>query len=647
MRQPSLIPALLLAIFACIPCASLAETSPGDALRAALSNLGAKSCEDSDLTCLTLKVPRDHRANDPAATLDISFAINLASKASKGVLFYAVGGPGGSGVNAADGYLEAFDPSLSENMDIVFFDQRGVGPVHGIQCATAQAAYESADLPIEQPDLVLATTQTYVTDCMAEMASTDLLGLVNTDQAIRDLEVFRQAIGAPKVWMYGESYGTQFAQQYATAFPDAIKGVILDGVVDLNRSFEGYYATYVDGSERILTRVFDACETIADCKTDMLGDAAQVYDDLIAKLDSAAIDLDLPLGDDTASPRKLTQGMVEGNAFFALYGPNGRATFLRALAAASHQNYLPMLRLAYENLTIDPATGDPAPDPDWFGAAYYAITCSDYADEGATTEAVVAKIMADTKAFAPSAPRLLRTYYSERLVCALWPHHGDAKRPEPFAGGDYPTLVLNSDTDPITPAPMAYSVYDHVKNGYLVVMQGGPHVIWGRELACPDEIVASLLYDGTLPEQKVQICKQPFVEDYTALTGLILAAANDGFTLASNLDTELGLSPGLQGWDGEEPLSVGCDYGGHVTISTQGDDTAYAFSACVWWPDVVMGGTGLLIDQDKPGDSLSLLLTISGTHSGQITYRNNTVTEAKMISGSYDGKDISTPRPLP
>ena len=647
MRQHSLIIAILLAIAAGIPTTGPAETSPGDALRSSLATLGAKPCKDTDLTCLTLKVPRDHRANDADATLDITFAINLASKASKGVLFYAVGGPGGSGVNAAEGYLAAFDKSLTENMDIVFFDQRGVGPVHGIQCATAQAAYDSADLPIDQPDLVRGVTQTYVTDCLAEMASTDLLGLVTTDQAIRDLEVFRQAIGSPKVWIYGESYGTQFAQQYASAFPTAIKGVILDGVVDLTRSFEGYYATYIEGSERILTRVFAACKTIADCQTDMNGDATQVYDDLIARLQNAAIDLNLPLGDDTFAIRTLTQGMVEGNAFFALYGPKGRATFLRALAAASRQNYLPMLRLAYENLTIDAATGDPTPDPDWFGAAYYAITCSDYADVGDSTDAVIAQIMADTKAFAPLAPRLLRTYYSERLVCALWPHHGNPKRPEPFAGGDYPTLVLNADTDPITPAPMAYSVYDNVKNGFLVVMQGGPHVIWGRDLACPDEIVANLLYEGTLPEQKVQICKQPFIEDYTQLTQIAPDAANDAFTLATDLDTELGLSPGLQGWDGEDPLSVGCDHGGHVTISTQGDDTAYAFSTCAWWSGVVLDGTGLLVEQDKPGDGLTLALTVSGTHSGQIVYRNNTLNAAKMISGTYDGNDISTPRPLP
>ena len=46
--------------------------------------------------------------------------------------------------------------------------------------------------------------------------------MVNTEQAIRDSELFRERIGAPKVWLYGESYGTQLVQAYATQFPQAV-----------------------------------------------------------------------------------------------------------------------------------------------------------------------------------------------------------------------------------------------------------------------------------------------------------------------------------------------------------------------------------------------------------------------------------------
>ena len=72
--------------------------------------------------------------------------------------------------------------------------------------------------------------------------------------------------------------------------------------------------------------------------------------------------------------------MLEANAFYALYGPDDRATFLRALAAASRGELLPMLRLGYSNLAVDPETEEGVADPTWFGAAYYAITCTDYGE---------------------------------------------------------------------------------------------------------------------------------------------------------------------------------------------------------------------------------------------------------------------------
>ena len=144
-----------------------------------------------------------------------------------------MGGPGGSGIGVADDYLSAFDARLTENMDIVFFDQRGVGPDHGLECPKAQGKFDLTDITVAKPDEAIAAARKFATDCPAELKSRDLLGFVDTGAAIRDLEEFRQKIGAPKVWIYGESYGTQFSQQYATLYPTAVKGVVVDGVVDL------------------------------------------------------------------------------------------------------------------------------------------------------------------------------------------------------------------------------------------------------------------------------------------------------------------------------------------------------------------------------------------------------------------------------
>ena len=184
-------------------------------LQDAASGLDLFPCDVSNLSCTSLTVPLDHRANDPSQTIEITFALSFASNESRGILFYFVGGPGGSGIASADAYLSAFDPSLVENMDIVFVDQRGIGAVHGLSCPVAQARFDSSSAPLADTEAILATARSYVAHCTAEIGADHLLPVVNTDQAIRDSEAFRLAIGAPRVWLYGESYGTQLVQAYA------------------------------------------------------------------------------------------------------------------------------------------------------------------------------------------------------------------------------------------------------------------------------------------------------------------------------------------------------------------------------------------------------------------------------------------------
>src|SRR4029453_18949248 len=104
-----------------------------DALQTAIQNLGGHPCSVGPLTCVSVEVPVDHRAN-AGPTMKIEYAISFATEPSKGVLIYAVGGPGGSGIEVAADYLAAFDERFACNMDIVFFDQRGVGPDHGMKC---------------------------------------------------------------------------------------------------------------------------------------------------------------------------------------------------------------------------------------------------------------------------------------------------------------------------------------------------------------------------------------------------------------------------------------------------------------------------------------------------------------------------------
>jgi hypothetical protein len=303
-----------------------------------------------------------------------------------------------------------------------------------------------------------------------------------------------------------------------------------------------------------------------------------------------------------------------------------------------------MLHLGYSNMYIDPETEIGIEDPGWFGAAYYAITCTDYGSGDGTPDERAARIVEEARALAPEAPGLLRAYVIERVACAYWPQQGPQIRPAPYAGGDFPTLVLNGDHDPITPVSMAYSVLDNARNAYGVFMRGGPHVIWGRGLACPDSIVQALLYDGTLPAAREQICEQEPITGYAPLSLTVPTEVRDGFAVAHALEVELLNYIPLCTWDNDHPATFGCPLGGTVTAIPADLGRDFAFADCRFWPDIRVSGTGSEIAMEEADAGLTLVLDVSGLQVGELIYHHATVTAAYSLTGIWNGQPAHLPR---
>lgn len=630
---------LLLAVaIGMLPVAGSAQT-----LVDRMTALGATPCEDSALTCVTLPMPLDH--DDPSmGTIDITFGVRFANVESRATMFFSTGGPGTAGLALADGYLDPVSPEMLDVVDFVFFDQRGTGPVHGVTCPQTEARLATVDAAIARPDEAIAIARDYAQSCVAEVADPRILPFLGSDQAIRDLEAFRQAIGAPQVWIYGESYGTQFAQGYASAFPQAIDGVILDGVVDLSLTSEAFYAAYTTRSESVLDRVLASCDADAACAAEMGRPAAQVYAELQARLVEGPVAVDFPLADGGVRTVQITASMLENNAFGALYGQEGRADFLRVLAAAGQGNLVPMIRLNYYNLSMDSESEAVLEDPTWFGSAYYAINCLDYEAEGETPEAASAAIVAQAQAHLSASPRFSLSYMTERLICAWWPHHGPDTRPARFAGGDWPTIILNGDADPITPVTMAYDVFDNAANSFMVVMEGGPHVIWGRGLTCPDQMVTDMVVDGIKPGTRLQICSQDITSGYQPLA---IPDPADPLSVARAVEGELDLYPEVYGWYGDYTLEVGCDHGGRVSISTDDTGWDYDFDACALWDGIVIDGIGRWQDAGESKDGFTLQASISGASSGDILFRRDAWSDWSGSRATGTGPRSRCPGPCP
>ncbi|MBI1876996.1 MAG: alpha/beta fold hydrolase [Chloroflexi bacterium] len=619
---------------------NLKSPNPNPTL-ATLEELGGQPCpDDSAFTCVTLTVPLDHF--DPANrdTLDVVFGVLPATGERKGMFVTATGGPGSAGLTSADSYTSAFDPSIPEHFDIVFFDQRGVGQSGGLTCPEAAVVYYQAETETETPEgeaATIAAAETFTHACLAELGSLDkLLPYLGTRQAVEDLELFRQAIGDDKMWLYGESYGTQYAQTYAAAHPDHLAGLILDGTVDLTLPISDYLRQQAQAFNDVLVTTLEACNQDEACTADMGREAVAVYDELAAKLANGPLPFTFPLSSGGTAKREFTLADLEAATSNYLYSEGTRLFLQRALAAAAQDDLVPLARLLYDSLSLDPETLAAIADPTFSDAIYYAVECVDYEyNNGASTESAEGYIYAGDAVDA-TIPRLSSIFYGD-LPCVFWPTEADP-RPEPLVAEGIPTLVLGATADPATPVSNGEQVYRRLADGYLITMTGGPHVIFGRGDACPDDLVTAFLVEGQTPEQRETTCEGLVADAYIPLPPADASAFANPLEALLSADTEINYLPEYYNWDVETPTSVGCPHGGTLAFEAGDEGDEFTLTGCAFSAGFAMTGTSLY-SYDLGSFSLDVGVVGPQGVTGNLLYERNE-NGAIHVTGDYAGENV-------
>ena len=152
----------------------------------------------------------------------------------QGILLVNPGGPGGSGLPLAAEVAQGLSPGVAAQYDIVGFDPRGVGSsVPALSCdpgffSGPRPNYIPANAAAEQ--VLINRAKTYATDCGKRFGW--LLPYMTTEDVARDMDAIRAAFGVSKINYYAFSYGTYLGQVYATLFPDRVRRMVLDSVVD-------------------------------------------------------------------------------------------------------------------------------------------------------------------------------------------------------------------------------------------------------------------------------------------------------------------------------------------------------------------------------------------------------------------------------
>jgi pimeloyl-ACP methyl ester carboxylesterase len=615
-----------------------------------IDTLDPHPCYVGELTCVTITAPLDHNQPGDNRTLDIEFAVHRATGEHRGILIYFVGGPGAAGVAFGPVITPWFESSLLEHYDIVFFDQRGTGPDHGLSCVNA--SYEFWQQPWRGTDIdgMLADSAHFAVACAEETQRQDLLPFIDTAQSIRDVELFREAIGAPKLWLYGASYGTYIAQAYAARYPDAVSGVILDGVMDpaIDPAADGQGTA--EAMEVIFDRMVRVCASDDYCRYSFVTDPSAAYRRLADQLDQSPIEVMFPVSDGALEQRLLTGELLFAALVMAGYSPFDRVAFLHALASSEYRNYAPLLRLAYRVTGVDPDTGGPLPTSETYFATYeaanMAIGCRDVLAKPANPDALARSSFMAAEELRSRFERSFRLVPGLIPTCSYWPALADAVELPPFVGGDYPTLIIASDTDVATPIGNARNVYVRSKNAYLLVVHNGPHVSYGWANECVDSIVHDLLIDGTVPTAGYQACDQPLFDPryWVDVTAHLDPAQAPGIVWGAIIEANSAIL--TTGWTGLASLTVGCSYGGSLIMSDASlPEEAiyvqnYTLSQCRVWREVEITGSVTL--RDTPAEwHWQVDVFVAGEHSGELTYRYDLDSGAETLKGMLDGAPVA------
>jgi pimeloyl-ACP methyl ester carboxylesterase len=631
MRLKILLPLLL--VLTGLPAATLASTAD------ALKRLGGHPCPDSTFTCITLTVPLDHFAPS-GKTIDVVFAVLPASGERKGMFITATGGPGFSGIASADYDAQTLPPEIPEDYDLVFFDQRGIGVSHPLACNDALEAFYKTDTKAntrnQEADAIKAA-RTFAQDCATKIGLTDIINY-STRQAVEDLEAFRRAVGDDKIWLYGESYGTKYAQVYASLHPEHLAGLFLDGPIDLTLTGTEFLKQQTQAFNDVLSATLDACTADPACAADVDGgDAASAYNRLAVKLTLSPRKFNFPLASGETEDRYLTRDDLETTASNYLYSEASRMLLQRALAAASHGDYVPLARAYYNAVEVDADTYESLNAQTYSSASYYAINCTDYHFPGESPDERADNYLRVGDQVDETFRRFNSSFYSF-LPCVFWPGNSVSPLPVPLAAPGVPTFVLGATADPATPVQNARSIFQNLDDGYLITLVGGPHVIFNRGEPCVDDVITKFLLTGEKPASREIQCEGKIAENYVPLSPGDASAFANPLEAMRAAYREIFLLPEFLFWDGHTARSVGCRYGGSLHIEANDTGAKLTLKDCAFAQGFAMTGTG--VDNFKQDSVVKLEVEVSGLKDGRLTF-SKSADGLYLVTGSYGGEEIS------
>lgn len=200
-------------------------------------------CEGAPVTppreCAVVQVPLDY-ANPARGTTLLHVARVRASSPNPverlGTLLVLPGGPpsaGASFVGYNPNLTRSVAPAIQAAYDLVGIEQ--IGGWDGTPCISGDPLkqyWETNRIPKTSAQLHHVMGQEVGFNQGCTSPSNALVPFMNTARSIRDIETVRQALGIDTYNLLGFSYGTALGHGYAAQYPNRVRRMVLDSVLD-------------------------------------------------------------------------------------------------------------------------------------------------------------------------------------------------------------------------------------------------------------------------------------------------------------------------------------------------------------------------------------------------------------------------------
>ncbi len=491
---------LRVALLLCLPaCAAPVAPAPPQV---------AWSACGTHLQCARVAVPLDwSKPTGPQITLAIVRHLASRPSARVGTLFFNPGGPGVSGVTTLREAGDELDTLMGGRFDIVSWDPRGTGASTHVRCFTNLTALGRFWGDVGVPTTASASpaylrkTVAFARRCGE--VSHALLPYISTADTARDLDYLRRLLGERRMTYLGWSYGSFLGATYANMFPNRVRAMVLDGIVDPIQNVAGREPSLANGEADadLVFRTFELlCDRVGRSRCALAGNepAARGITRLIERLRRA------PISAPSAPGGRLSYGDFLTALFLKLRSPEQWPQLAKDVRAAERGDGSALEIVAR---TLRSPSGYEQLE------APIAIACADSPAQNPPTAwpQVTDRLTAISFIYGPLSSWWLWA------PCASWPVASADRYTGPWnARTKTPILLISTTYDPNTPFANGRHLQRLLGNAVLLTHDGYGHTSTADPSACVERAERRYLI-GLIVPKRGSVChsdREPFAPNF-------------------------------------------------------------------------------------------------------------------------------------